>query len=146
MNITMILFGFFPSDVRVRKEARGTGKVIRTSLLKSINPELFPEITWDTWINTKAKLRGLKTPQIDETFFYTERPTTRVVKKDLVRNGRLTYHFGYNPILLLMKVVLARKGGLKIWKGYRQARKNKWKLKDKSVRSYFGWRFFLHFK
>ncbi len=128
-----------------RKDARGTGKVIRTSLLKTIEPDIFPDVTWDTWINTKAKIRKFKTPQVEETFFYTKRPTTRVAKKDLYRNGRLTYHFGYNPILLLMKVILAGRGGIKILKGYRDARKVKWQLKDKDVRKYFGWRFFLHF-
>ncbi|MFX0184852.1 MAG: glycosyltransferase [Candidatus Hodarchaeota archaeon] len=128
-----------------RKDARGTGKVIRTSFLRNINPDDFPDVTWDTWINTKAKIRKYKTPQIDKTFFYTKRPTTRVVKKDLYRNGRITYHFGYNPILLLMKMILAGKGGLQIWRGYRQAKKVKWQLKDREVRKYFGWRFFLHF-
>ena len=128
-----------------RKDARGTGKVIRTSFLRTINPDVFPNVTWDTWINTKAKIRKFKTPQIDKTSFYTKRPTTRVIKKDLFRNGRITYHFGYNPILLLMKVVLAGRGGIKILKGYRYARKTKWRLRDKEVRKYFGWRFFLHF-
>ncbi len=128
-----------------RKDARGTGKVIRASLLHDIELEIFPDITWDTWINTKAKLKGLKSPQINETYFYTSRPTTRVMKKDLFRNGRLSYHFGYNPILVLMKIILAGTGGLKILKGYRSARKASWKLKDSDVRSYFGWKFFLHF-
>ncbi|MFX1282163.1 MAG: glycosyltransferase family A protein [Promethearchaeota archaeon] len=127
-----------------RKDARGTGKVIRTSLLRTIDQTLFPDVTWDTWINTKAKIRKFKTPQIDETYFYTSRPTTRVVKRDLYRNGRLTYHFGYNPILLLLKVILAGKGGMKILKGYWHARKEKWQLRDKEVRKYFGWRFFFH--
>jgi glycosyltransferase involved in cell wall biosynthesis len=128
-----------------RKDARGTGKVIKTSFLRIINPDNFPDVTWDTWINTKAKIRKFKTPQINKTFFYTKRPTTRVAKKDLYRNGRITYHFGYNPILLLMKIILAGKGGLQIWRGYRQAKKVKWQLKDREVRKYFGWRFFLHF-
>ncbi|MHA2243687.1 MAG: glycosyltransferase [Candidatus Hodarchaeales archaeon] len=128
-----------------RRDARGTGKVIRTSLLRTIDPDLFPDVTWDTWINTKAKIRKFKTPQIDETYFYTNRPTTRVVKKDLYRNGRLTYYFGYNPIILVVKVVLAGKGGINILKGYWYARKEKWQLKDKEVRKYFGWKFFFHF-
>lgn len=128
-----------------RKDARGTGKVIKTSFLRTIDPDDFPDVTWDTWINTKAKFRKYKTPQIDKTFFYTKRPTTRVTKKDLYRNGRITYHFGYNPILLIMKVLLAGKGGIKILKGYWDARKAKWRLKDKEVRKYFGWRFFFHF-
>jgi len=128
-----------------RKDARGAGKVIKTSFLKTIDLDDFPEVAWDTWINTKAKIRKFKAPQVDDTHFYTSRPTTRVVKKDLHRNGRLTYLFGYNPILLLMKVVLARTGGLTLLKGYFQARKNKWRLKDKEVRDYFGWKFFLHF-
>lgn len=128
-----------------RKDARGSGKVIRSSLLDNIPDDDFPEVDWDTWINTKAKVRKMKSPQFDETYMFQERPTTRVAKKDLYRSGRLTYHFGYNPILLIMKVVIARTGGLKLLKGYWNARKNKWKLNDSEVRGYFGWKFFLHF-
>lgn len=127
-----------------RKDARGSGKVIRTTFLSTVEDN-FPEVDWDTWINTKAKVRGFKSPQIDNVFMYQERPTTRVAGKDHFRNGRLTYHFGYNPILLLMKVILAKRGGLSIIRGYLAARKKKWRLKDNEVRKYFGWRFFFHF-
>lgn len=127
-----------------RKDARGSGKVIRTAILAEIE-DYFPEIDWDTWINTKVKIMGLKSPQIEDVFMYQERPTTRVAGKDHFRNGRLTYHFGYNPVLLLLKMILAKSGALTIMKGYLEARKNKWRLKDSEVRKYFGWRFFLHF-
>ena len=127
-----------------RKDARGSGKVIRTSLLSTIE-NYFPEVDWDTWINTRAKIHNLKSPQIDNVFMYQERPTTRVAGKDHFRNGRLTYHFGYNPILLFLKMILAKKGALTILRGYLNARRENWKLKDGEVRKYFGWRFFLHF-
>ena len=127
-----------------RKDARGSGKVIRRTLLTQVEND-FPEVDWDTWINTKAKVKGFKCPQIDNVFMYQERPTTRVAGKDHFRNGRLTYHFGYNPILLIMKMILAKKGAFSILRGYNDARRKKWKLKDKEVRQYFGWRFFLHF-
>lgn len=127
-----------------RKDARGSGKVIRTSFIAEVEED-FPEVDWDTWINTKAKVRGFKSPQIDNVVMYQERPTTRVAGKNHFRNGRLTYHFGYNPILLLLKMVLANKGALFILRGYLDARKKKWKLKDEEVRKYFGWGFFLHF-
>ncbi|PWI48911.1 hypothetical protein CEE45_04055 [Candidatus Heimdallarchaeota archaeon B3_Heim] len=128
-----------------RKDARGSGKVIRSSLLESTPSEYFPEVDWDTWINTRAKIRKMKARELSEVYMIQERPTTRVAKKDLFRNGRLTYHFGYNPILLLLKTILAGFNGIKILKGYWSARKEKWKLKDKEVRAYFGWKFFLHF-
>ncbi|MFX0049675.1 MAG: glycosyltransferase family 2 protein [Candidatus Hodarchaeota archaeon] len=128
-----------------RKDARGSGKVIRTAFLEEIKDFEFPEVDWDTWINTKAKVRGFKSPQIDNVFLYQERPTTRVIGKDQFRNGRLTYHFGYNPILLLLKMILAKRGASTILRGYLDARRKKWKLKDSEVRKYFGWRFFLHF-
>ncbi len=128
-----------------RKDARGSGKIIRAKILETTPQEYFPEVDWDTWINTRAKIQGYKTPEIIETYMIQKRPTTRVAKKDLYRNGRLTYHFGYNPILLFMKVILAGTGGIKIIKGYWAARREKWRLKDKKVRQYFGWRFFLHF-
>lgn len=127
-----------------RKDARGSGKVIRTNLLAKVEND-FPEVDWDTWINTKVKIHGLKSPQIDNVFMYQERPTTRVAGKDHFRNGRLTYHFGYNPILLILKMILAKKGAISILRGYFHARKENWKLKDKEVRKYFGWRFFFHF-
>jgi len=76
---------------------------------------------------------------------YQERPTSRVVGKDLFRNGRLTYHFGYNPALLLLKMLLAKRGALSILRGYLDARKQKWRLTDQEVRKYFGWGFFLHY-
>ncbi|MFX0170565.1 MAG: glycosyltransferase family 2 protein [Candidatus Hodarchaeota archaeon] len=128
-----------------RKDARGSGKVIKTSFLAKIEEDEFPEVDWDTWINTKAKVRGFKSPQIDTVFMYQKRPTTRVAGKNHFRNGRLTYHFGYNPILLILKIVLAKKGALAILRGYLDARRKKWKLNDKEVRKYFGWMFFLHF-
>lgn len=128
-----------------RKDARGSGKVIRTSILYSTPREYFPEVDWDTWINTRAKIGNLKARELSEVYMIQERPTTRVAKKDLFRNGRLTYHFGYNPVLLLLKAVLAGFGGIQILQGYWKARKEKWKLKDKEVRNYFGWKFFLHF-
>ncbi len=128
-----------------RKDARGSGKVIKTSFLAKVEEENFPDVDWDTWINTKAKVRGFKAPQIDNVFMYEERPTTRVAGMNHFRNGRLTYHFGYNPILLLLKMILAKRGALTILRGYLDARKKKWKLNDDEVRKYFGWRFFFHF-
>ena len=128
-----------------RKDARGSGKVIRTKLLAKVDETNFPEVDWDTWINTKAKIKGFKSPQINNVFIYQERPTTRVVGKNHFRNGRLTYYFGYNPILLLLKMILAKKGALTILRGYLDARRKKWKLNDDAVRKYFGWRFFFHF-
>jgi len=128
-----------------RKDARGSGKVIRTSLLAEVDEKNFPEVDWDTWINTKAKIKGFKSPQINNVFMYQERPTTRVAGKNHFRNGRLTYYFGYNPILLLLKMILAKKGALSILRGYLDARKKKWKLNDDTVRKYFGWGFFFHF-
>ncbi|MFW9777488.1 MAG: glycosyltransferase family 2 protein [Candidatus Heimdallarchaeota archaeon] len=128
-----------------RRDARGSGKVIRTSLLSTIKDRDFPDIDWDTWINTKAKVRGYKTPQLDHVYMYQKRPTTRVAGKDLYRNGRLTFHFGYNPILLLLKVILAKRGALTFLRGYLDGRRENWRLTDKEVRKYFGWRFFFHF-
>ncbi len=128
-----------------RKDARGSGKVIRASFLREIEDDDFPEVDWDTWINTKAKCRKMKAIEIEETYMIQERPTSRVARKDLYRNGRLTYHFGYNPILLLSKVLLAGLGGREILKGYLKARNRQWRLKDKEVRKYFGWKFFRHF-
>jgi len=128
-----------------RKDARGSGKVIRMSFLKEINTKDFPEVDWDTWINTKAKVRGYKSPQIENVFMYQERPTTRVAGKNHFRNGRLSYHFGYNPLLLLAKMIFSKKGAITILKGYLDARKKKWRLGDEEVRRYFGWRFFTHF-
>lgn len=126
-----------------RKDARGSGKVIRSSFIVEVESD-FPEVDWDTWINTKAKVRGFKSPQIDYVVMYQERPTTRVAGKNHFRNGRLSYHFGYNPLLVLLKMILAKRGGLSILKGYFDARKKRWRLGDEEVRKYFGWRFFLH--
>ncbi len=127
-----------------RKDARGSGKVIKISFLKEIAEQDFPEVDWDTWINTKAKVRGYSSPQIDNVFMIQERPTTRVAGKNHFRNGRLSYHFGYNPLLVMVKMLLAKSGAVAIFKGYLDARKKKWRLKDDEVRKYFGWRFFTH--
>ena len=89
---------------------------------------------------------GNKSPKIDNVFMYQERPTTRVAGKDNFRNGRLSYHFGYNPILLMLKMILAKKGAFSIFRGYLNARKEKWKLADEEVRKYFGWGFFYIFE
>ncbi len=127
-----------------RKDARGSGKIIRVSLLQQIQKEVFPKIDWDTWINTKAKVLGMKCPQIDSIHMFQGRPTTRVAGKDNFRSGRLTYHFGYNPILLFLKIILAKRKGLVLLRGYLNARKADWRLEDAEVRKYFGWKFFLH--
>ena len=127
-----------------RKDARGAGKIISARFLSGIELKNFPDIAWDTWINTKAKINGYKAKEIDGIYAYVDRPTTRVAKKDLYRSGRLTYHFGYNPALVLLKTVLAGRGAIQFLKGYWNARKAKWQLEDKSVRKYFGWRFLFH--
>lgn len=126
-----------------RKDARGSGKVIRTDFLNNIPFDLFPEVAWDTWINTKAKIANKKAIQIPGIILYSSRPTTRLNNRDNFRDGRLTYHFGYNPLLLLYKILFR---GLDVWKGYRDAQKKKWKLPDPEVRKYFGWRYFLHIR
>ncbi len=77
---------------------------------------------------------------------YQERPTTHVPGKDHFRKGRLTYHFGYNPIILILKMILAKKGAISILRGYLQARKEKWKLNDKEVRKYLVGDSFFIFK
>lgn len=125
-----------------RKDARGSGKVIRTDFLANIHLNLFPEVAWDTWINVKAKLAGKKTLQFPHTILYSTRPTTRLERGNNFRDGRLTYHFGYNPLLLLYKVLFR---GKDIWKGYQSAKRIQWRLPDPEVRRWFGWRYWLHF-
>jgi len=127
-----------------RKDARGSGKLIDINFIGKIAYYKFPEIAWDTWINTRAKVEGYKAKQIDDVLLYTTRSTKRVKGKDQFRSGRLTYHFGYNPLLVVMKTVLAKKQAITFLKGYNNARKNKWKLPDKQVRQFFGWRFIFH--
>lgn len=124
------------------KDARGSGKVIRTDFLANIPLNLFPEITWDTWINTKAKLAGKKTRQIPGIYLYSTRRTTKLTPQGAFWAGRLAYHFGYNPLLLFGKILKRRKG---VWRGYQQAKHNQWRLPDPEVRKWFGWRYFFHF-
>lgn len=124
------------------KDARGSGKVIRTDFLSSIPLNLFPEITWDTWINTKTKIAGKKTRQIPGIYLYSTRRTTKLTPQGAFWAGRLAYHFGYNPILLFGKIL---KRGKDVWRGYQQAKHNQWRLPDEEVRKWFGWRYFFHF-
>lgn len=124
------------------KDARGSGKVIRTDFLANIPLNLFPEVTWDTWINTKAKLAGKKTRQIPGIYLYSTRRTTKLTLQGAFWAGRLAYHFGYNPILVLGKILLR---GKEVWRGYQQAKQNQWRLPDEAVRQWFGWRYWLHF-
>lgn len=125
-----------------RTDARGSGKIIRTDFLANISLTLFPEVAWDTWINVKAKLARKKTLQIPEAILYSDRTTTRLAKGNNFRDGRLTYHFGYNPLLLGYKILFR---GKDIWKGYCDAKKNNWVLPDPEVRSWFGWKYLFHF-
>lgn len=127
-----------------RKDARGSGKVVRNSFLMDIKSSDFPAVGWDTWINTRAKIEGFKAKQLNDTFYVSTQPTTRVKNLNPHRNGELTYHFGYNPLLVLMKTVLSKRKALEFLRGYRKARQMKWKLPDKEVRKFFGWRFLLH--
>lgn len=133
---------FISAKVIKRNYAQGSGKVIRQDFLAKIPFYLFPEVAWDTWINTKAKLAGKKAVQIPGINLYCSRPTTRLAKMDKFRDGRLTYHFGYNPLLLLYKILFR---GIDVWKGYSDARKKKWRLPDEEVRKWFGWRYLIHF-
>lgn len=133
---------FVSAKVIKRNYAQGSGKIIRTDFLSKIPLDLFPEVAWDTWINTRAKLAGKKAIQIPGINLYCSRPTTRLVKGNNFRDGRLTYHFGYNPLLLLYKIIFR---GTDILKGYRDARKKRWRLPDESVRKWFGWRYLIHF-
>ncbi|MHA2243691.1 MAG: glycosyltransferase [Candidatus Hodarchaeales archaeon] len=125
-----------------RKDARGSGKVIKTDFLAAIPLHLFPEVAWDTWINVKAKLAGKKAVQIPDIILYSSRATTRLVRRNNFRDGRLTYHFGSNPLLLLYKVIFR---GRDVWRGYRDAKKKKWRLPDPEVRRFFGWRYLFRF-
>lgn len=125
-----------------RKDARGSGKVIRTDFLGNIPLKLFPEVAWDTWINVKAKLAGKKALQIPSAILYSTRPTTRLMRRNNYRDGRLTYHFGYNPLLVLYKVLFR---GKDVWRGYQDAKRNQWRLPDPTVRKWFGWRYWFHF-
>lgn len=127
-----------------RKDARGSGKVVRGSFLKNIDQHLFPDVDWDTWINTRGKIEGFKTKQLDDTFYVSTKPTTRVKNLNPHRNGTLTYHFGYNPLLVLMKTILSKGKAFEFLRGYREAKRNKWQLPDKEVRQFFGWRFIFH--
>lgn len=126
-----------------RNDARGSGKVIRTNgFLANISINLFPEVAWDTWINTRAKILGKKTVQIPRIYLYTTRPTTRLNNMNRFRDGRLSYHFGYNPLFIVYKVIFR---GKDVWKGYCDAKKNNWRLSDQEVRKWFGWRYWFHF-
>ena len=133
---------FISAKVIKRNYAQGSGKIIRTNFLTKIPINLFPEVTWDTWINTRAKLAGKKAIQIHGINLHCSRPTTRLAKMDKFRDGRLSYHFGYNPLLILYKIIFR---GTDVWKGYRDAKKKKWRLPDESVRKWFGWRYLIHF-
>lgn len=124
------------------KDARGSGKVIRTDFLANIPLNLFPEVTWDTWINTKAKLAGKKTRQIIRISLYSTRRTTKLTPKGAFWAGRLAYHFGYNPLLVFGKILLR---GKDVWRGYQYAKQNHWILPDPEVRKWFGWRYWVHF-
>lgn len=127
-----------------RKDARGSGKVVRGSFLTNIPQKYFPEVDWDTWLNTKAKIKGFKAKQISGVYLFTDQPTTRVKNLNPYRNGRLSYHFGYNLLLVLMKTILSKGKALEFLRGYREARRTGWILPDKEVRRFFGWRFLFH--
>jgi len=135
-----ILENRISAKVIKRTDARGSGKVISVPFLDSIFIFNFPEVAWDTWINVRAILAGKLSLEIDTIRLNTTRKTTRLENRDLFRDGRLTYHFGYNWLLLLYKIITR---GRVVWYGYLDARKNKWLLKDSEVRKHFGWRYFL---
>jgi hypothetical protein len=127
-----------------RRDARGAGKVIRGSLLYSIPKEDFPAVTWDTWINTRIKIKGMQALEFSGIKQTASRPTTRVANRDAFRSGRLSYHFGYNPLLVLVKIILHKFKGRLFLQGYFAARKAKWQLQDQKVRDWFGWKWILH--
>jgi len=127
-----------------RKDARGSGKVVRGSFMMKIKQGNFPDVDWDTWINTRAKIEGFKAKQLNDIFYVSTQPTTRVKNLNPFRNGQLTYHFGYNPLLVIMKALLSKTKIIKFIRGYLDARKMGWILHDDEVRKFFGWRFLLH--
>jgi len=144
-----LVVGDYVEDINIgsklgRKDARGSGKVVKTSLLLETRQYKFPEVDWDTWINTRAKIKGFKAKQIKGVFLYTDQPTTRVQNLNPYRNGMLTYHFGYNPLLVLMKTLLSKRKALEFLRGYKEARRTGWILPDEEVRKFFGWKFLLH--
>jgi hypothetical protein len=125
-----------------RRDARGAGKVIRGSILYNIPKEDFPDVTWDTWINTRIKIKGMKALEFSGIKQSASRPTTRIANRDAARSGRLSYHFGYNPLLVAIKALLHRTQATTFLRGYWQARRQKWQLQDQKVRDYFGWSYF----
>lgn len=122
-----------------RNDAWGSGKVMFVPFLNDIPFEDFPVVSMDTWINVRAMLVGKRAIQIPDVYFDVTRPSTNFIKADTFADGRYTYHFGYNWLLLLYKILTR---GFGVYRGYMSARRENWKLKDDAVRKFFGWRYF----
>ncbi len=123
-----------------RKWARGSGLVIRGSLFDYYRHNI-PEVTLETWIGTLAKIHGYNTREFNQITEIQINPTTQLTSKGAFRRGRLAYYFGFNPISVLFRALIAefmtRKGGKNLFQGYIFAWKNKWRINNELIRGYW---------
>lgn len=123
-----------------RKFARGSGIVIRGWFFERFISDI-PDVTIEAWINTKARFHGYKTRQFDDLVLIQTRPTTQLTARGSFRNGRLSYYFNYNFIIVLAKALayaLLRKNGSAILKGYWYTWHQGWKIKDPEIKFYYS--------
>ncbi len=123
-----------------RKFARGSGIVIRGWFFELFIPDI-PDVTIEAWINTKARFHGYKTYQFDDLVLIQTRPTTQLTAKGSFRNGRLSYYFNYNFLIVLGKAIayaLLRKNGSAILRGYWYTWRERWKIKDHEIKFYYS--------
>ncbi len=128
------------SDIRTEPAPVGSGRLMRGELFLRFKPELMPDVVIDSYALVKFRIWGYKSKSLPIPI-YQMRPTTQLTAKGIRRQGRLMYYHNYHPLLVLLSVVyrISRgQNGFNLIKGYLEARRRKWKIKDPDVKWYFA--------
>ncbi|MFX0170570.1 MAG: glycosyltransferase family 2 protein [Candidatus Hodarchaeota archaeon] len=137
-------------ELNRRKWARGSGLIIKGPFFDYYRHNI-PEVTLETWIGTLARIHDFKTKEFPKIKAVQLIQTTQLTKKGAFRRGRLAYYFGFNPLSVFIRAIIAEfvfktNGKQLIW-GYLVARQKKWQINNKKIRHYwFHQLFFLDIK
>ncbi len=134
--------GFIIGESKIRTEPVpvGSGRLMRGNLFLRFKPELMPDVVIDSYAVVKFRIWGYKSKSLPIPI-YQSRPTTQLTSKGIRRQGRLMYYHNYHPLLVFLSVIyriMRRQNGGDLIKGYLEARRKKWKIKDPDVRWYFA--------
>lgn len=121
----------------------GTGKVVDWDVLK-LTARRYWDLDPDSLWNYFAIVNGYKMLIIEDLKIDVVRPTVMIRSKGVYNYGRRMYYLNWglaSAIFYSMVLLLRRNFGYQFFRGYlHEFRRKRWKLKDKELVRYYGFR------